>query len=186
MRKLMFLTLAAFLCNFIHSRNWNAIADSICSKQKMFTDSVLSAGGWEDAQISRNEYKYVFEECRRLRKMKKLTEHFDSVSHDGDTLYFIDCYRILGGSSPRIIFFVKSNDFRDRLMYQSNFGQTSSWEYLCSFIDLMTLCNEWDLETVKKRAAVAEIFDRGETCFTRVILLPDDKFQIDVFNFDSI
>lgn len=73
----MFLTLAAFLCNFIHSRNWNAIADSICSKQKMFTDSVLSAGGWEDAQI----------------------------------------------------FFVKSNDFRGRLMYQSNFGQTSSWEY---------------------------------------------------------
>ncbi|MDO5525142.1 MAG: hypothetical protein Q4F85_03555 [Prevotella sp.] len=134
MKKLMFLTLAAFLCNFIHSRNWNAIADSICSKQKMFTDSVLSAGGWEDAQI----------------------------------------------------FFVKSNDFRGRLMYQSSFGQTSSWEYLCSFIDLMTLCNEWDLETVKKRAAVAEIFDRGETCFTRVILLPDDKFQIDVFNFDSI
>lgn len=187
MRRTIFLVVIAAVCNIVCSRNWNVIADSICLKQKMFIDSMLLNRKITSQEI-RGEIFFAFDKYCELRKSKRLIKHFENVSHDNDTLFFIEHYKPFQYSGERTIFWVKSDNWRGLFLYTEGLGMTSNWEYIYTSRHLMNLCKEWDIERVKELEQQEDVYyaDRGETCFIRLVILPDDKFKVDVFYFDDI
>lgn len=166
--KIMAVAFALFnTVNVSYGHNWNTICKSICQKQK--------------EQLCKYEYS-IADGYKKNRK--QLAFYFKNVSHEGDTLYFLETFR-WGHLVYVSTFWVKTDSYpRTSLISYTgrpiNYISDNQVERLPYSLEMIDICNRWDSVSFKKMEYNNPESDHERSIIlTRVILYKKRKYKID-------
>lgn len=158
--------------SILYSYNWNAMADSIASKQKEICDSI---------------YYYKIDLYKNLRKGYSIKKYADSTAIEGDTIIIMEYHNPYNYATNCTIWVKGKPD--SILIYDKNLNKERDFTRSFWSIFLRKLCEDWNVAEIKKQErehpyeSVSPL-NKPSIIATRVILKSDDTFLIDSFLFE--
>lgn len=160
--KLILFVFAFLVSTSAYSYNWDVIADSIAMQQK---------------DISEEDFHSKIEAYKRLRKSRYIKIHYDSTFNVGDTIIIMEYHNPYKGATHSALW-IKGNP-NSFMTYNRNFNIHKDYT-LCYFsLYMRRLCEEWDLEQIRKEELKNPPEKPSYVISTRVILKPNNKYIIE-------